>query len=687
MPTPAFRPRVVALATHLRQPRSPSRLARIVQQLVPDYADRLQIDIVETAVDDLLRTGRRLEESQTVDALICSGGSADYLRRHLSLTILPIRMGEYDLVRALAEAHQHADKVAILNFRQSYPEMAEMAALFTVDVRQVTYTRFADARQRIRDLVADGYRVIIGTPTAVALAEDLGAEGILALNTDSVRRALDDTLAVCRGRMQELLENQRLTAVLRHLTDGVAALDKDGIIRSLNPSMAAFLDITPEQAQGRPAGVVLTAPALTALLAATTGAPNTATTDPGATEPGEEHRLVRIGKRTLSVSVMPIINGGLRDGTVITCQEANAIQRADRRIRTQARPAQFIARYRLDQILGTAPALRESVRLAARYASSDATVLITGESGTGKEMFAQSIHNASPREHGPFVAINCAALPESLLESELFGYEEGAFTGSRKGGKAGLFESAHTGTIFLDEIGDMPVSLQTRLLRVLQEREVLRLGASEPTPVDIRVIAATHRDLSGHIRDGRFREDLYYRLNILRLTVPPLRQRIGDIPLLIDALTRGRTARTANADVPDAGRGLLDRLLPRLLAHHWPGNIRELENVVERAGLCADGVLDDSEPALRSLFPELFAPPAGDGAAVDGGRTSGPSPGSGPGQGLRHLGKAAEVAQIRRMLVACDGDMEAAARRLGISRTTLWRRLRDARDGDDADLK
>ncbi|MDT4846868.1 Propionate catabolism operon regulatory protein [compost metagenome] len=306
--------------------------------------------------------------------------------------------------------------------------------------------------------------------------------------------------------------------------------------------------------------------------------------------------------------------------------------------------------------------------LARRYAQTDSTVLITGESGTGKELLAQSLHNASSRQPGPFVAINCAAFPETLLESELFGYEEGAFTGSRKGGKTGLIETAHTGTLFLDEIGDMPVSLQTRLLRVLQEREVLRLGASEPTPVDIRVIAATHCDLRGRIGAGSFREDLYYRLNILRLVVPPLRERIPDIPLLANALLQKlpRPADPAGLD-----QHLLQRLMPHLLKHRWPGNIRELENLVERAALSAR-VLEGgaSNGALHTLFPELF-----EGRAPD----ALPLVVALPAEDLRSFGKASEVAHVRQVLDSCDGDMDEAARRLGISRTTLWRRLRSDR--------
>ncbi|MND51862.1 Propionate catabolism operon regulatory protein [compost metagenome] len=648
-----YLPRVVALITHLRPPQGPSRMARIVQQVVPDYANRAKVEIVETTVTSLLAAGKELEGREDVDIVICSGATADYLRRHISTSILSIRMGEYDLIRALDLARARATKVGIVSFQHPHPELEAMASLFTVDIRQATYTSFEEARQQIRRLVDDGFRVIVGSSTAVEVAEEAGVQGVLALNADAVRRTLDDALAICRSRSQAQVQQQRLNAVLRNLTDGVIAIDAAGLVQSLNPRMANLVGISGDWARDRPIDEILPGLDISAVL--------------GSGE-GEESRILKVGSRTLAINVAPIIENGKPDGAVITCQEANAIQRADRRIRSQVRPRQFTARYRFEQILGATPAFRDMLGLAQRYAQTDSTVLITGESGTGKELLAQSLHNASPRQAGPFVAINCAAFPETLLESELFGYEEGAFTGSRKGGKVGLIESAHTGTLFLDEIGDMPVSLQTRLLRVLQEREVLRLGASEPTPVDIRVIAATHCDLRARIGDGRFREDLYYRLNILRLVVPPLRERIPDIPLLANAILQKlpRPADPAGLD-----QHLLQRLMPHLLEHRWPGNIRELENLVERAALSAR-MLDGgaSEGALHTLFPELFEGRADDaqptGAAL-------------PAQDLRSFGKAREVAHVRQVLEACDGDMDEAARRLGISRTTLWRRLRAGR--------
>ncbi|MGF6395609.1 propionate catabolism operon regulatory protein PrpR [Pseudomonas plecoglossicida] len=541
MPVAAYLPRVVALVTHLHRPAAPSRMAQLIEQVGADYRQQARIEVIETTLADLLPLARELESRQQADVILCSGAAADYLRQHLSTTVRALHLGEFDLIRALVLARDRASRVGILSFAQPYPELAAMQALFTLQIREHTYTSLEQAREQVERLVEDGFEVIIGSPTVCQLADAAGAQGVLALDAES----------------------------LRHTFDSLVTL---------------------------------------------------------ATRP---------------------------DGT--------PVRRLPRRSREHTATRPFTARHRFEQMLGEAPAFRATLRLAQRYAQSDATVLITGESGTGKELLAQSLHNASPRQQAPFVAINCAALPESLLESELFGYEDGAFTGSRKGGKPGLIELAHTGTLFLDEIGDMPVALQTRLLRVLQEREVLRLGACEPTAVDIRVIAATHCDLPAHIAGQRFRQDLYYRLNILRLAVPPLRERVADIVPLFNALL-ARHSRASDRPRPAP----VQRLLPLLLRHGWPGNIRELDNIAERAALCLGALGEDDGIDLATLFPELFQASTAEDT----------NPPPAPGDNLRSLGKATEAAHARQVLEQCDGDMAEAARRLGVSRSTVWRRVR-----------
>lgn len=241
--------------------------------------------------------------------------------------------------------------------------------------------------------------------------------------------------------------------------------------------------------------------------------------------------------------------------------------------------------YHFDDIIGSAPALQSAIHIAKRFADSDFTVLIQAQSGTGKELMAQSIHNASERADGPFVAVNFAAITETLLDSELFGYVEGAFTGASRHGAIGLFEQANHGTIFLDEIGDASLSFQVKLLRVLQEREIRRVGSTVPIHIDVRIIAATNQDLKVLIRQGRFREDLYYRLNVLPLTLPPLAERKEDIPVLVAAFLKSFFLDMGASEMRD----WIKEILPVFHQYSWPGNIRELQNVVEYLANVCDG--------------------------------------------------------------------------------------------------
>lgn len=645
MTTKHHRPRIVILINHLTSDGKDSKLTQTLSEILPRYEQQAEVRIVETSVNKLLETAKAIEHEQSAEVMLCSGASAEFLRKKVSTTILSFRMGEYDLIRALNLAKERGTKAGILTHQRTLKELEELSSLFTVEVSQAVYTSLEDARQKIKAFVEQGCRVIIGSPTVVELAEAAGAEGVFAINADAVRRTLDDALAICHSRAQEARKHQRIHAVLKHLNEGVIALDATGTVFSVNTSMNNLLkgirviSIGDDVAEHFPDIAV-----------------NRVLNNGVAIE----NHLSTQGDQRLAISVVPIMSDGHIDGAILTCQEIREIQRAERRLRSQNRPRHFIAKYQFDHLLGEENNFKQAVHLASLYAHSDSTVLITGESGTGKELFAQSIHNAGERQHMPFVAINCAAFPESLLESELFGYDEGAFTGSRKGGKRGLFEAAHNGTIFLDEIGDMPTHLQTRLLRVLQEREILRLGGSEPTPVNIRVIAATHQDLQQHIIASQFREDLFYRLNILRVSVPPLRERTSDIPSLVKLITQN-LAKGDNTQ-EQATNEILKSLMPHLMKHSWPGNIRELENVVERAHLMSK-FPDQKHP--KALFPELFTATA-DQAQVE----------KASKESLQTFGKAAEIAHIKDTLNANDGDLNKTAKALGISRSTLWRRLR-----------
>jgi two-component system response regulator HydG len=313
---------------------------------------------------------------------------------------------------------------------------------------------------------------------------------------------------------------------------------------------------------------------------------------------------------------------------------------------------EFRKRYGLEHIVGHSEAMREVLDRAVRVAPTDATVLVTGESGTGKELVARAIHVASRRGERPFVPVNCAAITETLLESELFGHARGAFTGAVRA-RRGLFEEANGGTLFIDEIGETAPGFQAKLLRALQEGEIRRVGESSPVQVDVRVIAATNQDLRRAIAEKRFREDLFYRLNVVPIRIPPLRERREDIPLLAAHFLRRYNQRS-----PEAAKVLTPDALERLRGHDWPGNVRELENALEQAAALSPGReiraadVHVESPTPRGASPRL------------------------PARTLAEVVEDAERRAIEDAVGRCHGDLARVARELGVSSTTLWRRMK-----------
>ncbi|MFS0555649.1 sigma-54 interaction domain-containing protein [Brevibacillus sp. 179-C9.3 HS] len=356
--------------------------------------------------------------------------------------------------------------------------------------------------------------------------------------------------------------------------------------------------------------------------------------------------IATILNRQIIINRLPIVVDGEIVGAVSTFKEITDIQKMEMRIRKQSMESGLEAKFRLEDIIGQSSVIREAKDWAETFARTDATVLIQGETGTGKELFAQGIHLSSQRATGPFIPVNCAALPGNLLESELFGYEEGAFTGARKGGKPGLFELAHGGTLFLDEIGEMSIPIQALLLRILQEKKVRRISGERIVPVDVRIIAATNRDLERLVEEKLFRSDLYFRLNVLTLELPPLRERIEDIPLLVASIMGEITERG------DKKHLRVDEAVFHVLKQYdWPGNVRELRNVVERMVLlCKNDKLgkDDTAFFAKKLIQRQAFQDQDE--------------------------REAEV--IRKALLETKGNKGEAAKILGMDRSTLWRKMK-----------
>ncbi|WGS54162.1 propionate catabolism operon regulatory protein PrpR [Paraburkholderia sp. D15] len=668
MSTPLFepgqRPRIWALSI--------SRLRDLFFDIAGEYVERADLRIVSHGFEDAVREIEAAGANRP-DVVIAGGSNGAYLKTRVSVPVVQISPTGFDVMHALSRARRDGAKVALVTHGDAPDEVRRFVIAYALDVTLASYQSAQDAESVVLDLRDRGIDMLVGPGLVTDLAANAGMGAVFLYSRASIRAAFDTALEVAQATRRETVRRQRLDNLLQHLRDGVVALDAQGRVEAMNQRLATLLGVDAARAVGR------------ALLEL---APDLAGSLPDAD--GDAFCTVR--GASYVVHRGPLASGGAAAGAVLTFQESRAVERLDRTLRARQRVQQFSARYRLDDIVGASASIERVRTLVRRYARSDATVLILGESGTGKEMVAQSMHQLSARRDFAFVAINCGAFPEALLESELFGYEEGAFTGARKGGKAGLIEVAHRGTLFLDEIGEMPLSLQSRLLRVLQEREVVRLGSTEPTRVDIRVVAATHRALTEGIEAGRFRADLYYRLNILSIALPALRERASDLlPLAVELLLQAasREPRLA-ARLPDAAAAerVLAGWAEPLRRYAWPGNVRELQNVIERLAVeladadtdrdadtmtLSDGANDAavSREILRSVAPEIMmqapAQPPTTPRAKQAALT------------LRERSRHVEADEIRAALAAHDGDRDAVCAALGISKTTLWRKLNAGR--------
>lgn len=636
-----------------------SRLRDLLFEIAGEYDERVDLRVISRAYDDAVHEvetagGRR------PDVIIAGGSNAAYLRTRLSVPVVQINPTGFDVMQSLARARRQSEgQVALVTPGETPKEVRDFVSAYGLDVIFASYRSAEDADACVQALRERGVGAIVGPGLIADLAEAAGIDTVFLYSHASIRRGFETALDLAEATRVEAKRRRHIDNLLQHLRDGVVALDPHGRVEAINRRLADALDIDAARAVGRPLAELV--PDLARALPDTDG-----------------DVLASIRGMSYLVHRGPLVGDRGEDGVVLTFQESRAVERLDRTLRSKQLTHQFAARYRLDDLVGESASMQRVKTLAKRYAKSDATVLVLGESGTGKEMVAQSIHRLSARREFPFVAINCGAFPEALLESELFGHEEGAFTGARKGGKAGLIEAAHRGTLFLDEIGEMPLPLQSRLLRVLQEREVVRLGSTEPTRIDIRVIAATHGALTERIAGGTFRADLYYRLNILSMALPPLRERIDDMMPLAAALfmqaVRREPRLTARIRSSEVGAQWLAGVEEALCGYTWPGNVRELQNVIERIAVeladtetSSGGVAPLDRETMRTIAPELFA-----------GDVNRPS-GHADAKTLRERSRHVEADQIRAALAACNGDRDAACRALGISKTTLWRKLNAVR--------
>lgn len=576
------------------------------------------------------------------EIIITRKGTRRIVEEVTNLKVVSLNNSLSDYLWMLKERGLHTPGlIAFFSYDPMSSDILQMCEMLEVQTKNYIFKSFADCRGCVERALKDGAVFSVGGAWTDPWAKRLGLPHVIVENSvETILNALESATQLRRVQVEEAekqclfkTQSEMYQAVLDFTHDAILAIDENGRIQVLNPPAERIMGCRAADSVGQPVEAVL---------------PNTLL--PDVLESGEKQldQIMQIHQTLCNTNRIPILVDGQRRGVVATFQDVKQLQNSEQKIRLKLHEKGLVAKYAFNDILGDSPAIRSTIQIARSYAASRASVLILGETVTGKELFAQSIHNASDRRDGPFVAINCAAVSNSLLESELFGYEAGSFTGASRGGREGVFELAHGGTLFLDEIGEIPRETQVELLRVLQEKEIRRVGGSRVIPVDVRIIAATNKDLLQETVEGRFREDLYYRLDVLDLKLPPLRERGDDVKILGLHLFR---------QLPGGKDPIMQSqflyLLEQAGPYQWYGNIRELQNFVERAN-----ILMRNAGASSVTVSDILR------------RRAEPAPE--PCQETESRDRRAIEAALHNH----PGSMADAARSLGCSRQTLWRKMK-----------
>lgn len=600
-----------------------SKFSQLVHSLIPEFESVAEITIIDNVFFDAVKAARERVERNQVDIFVSAGANAFYLQDTLPIPVVALKVEQTDQIAAILKARQFGSRILLLTYIRQETNIEFVRALEGIEVVHRTYSNAEEAREVFHSMRSEGCDVVVGSSYVCDLAEQVNSPYVLLYTKESCRNLIRKAVRLA-GRHKRFIQQSAFSQfLLDHSGCAQILTNRRGDVVSFNAAARQLLaDLVP----GRSIEQYL---------------------DNRFTQ--QSHLMVEgvlLGDQLVRISKEPFDVNKERVGYLYNLHASpvrSGCQGADGR--------------RL--VFRSAP-MAELHQLLRMYGATPGTVLLKGETGTGKELAAREIHAASQHPEGPFVAVNCAAIPNELFEAELFGYADGAFTHSRSGGKSGLLEAANRGTFFLDEINAMPLPQQAKLLRVLQEKEIRPVGSKRSIALDIKFIAACNLDLQAEVRAGRFREDLFYRLNIFTINLPGLRQRIEDLPLLIDYFTQ-RLCDQYQLSVNQVD--FREALLPSFRLFEWPGNVRQLENVLERLVVSYSlyGNISHFKEALPRLAPEIFAHPRG--LSQDAEEHHG------------HL-QQLEHDEIIRALELFGGNKTQTAEYLGISQTTLWRRLK-----------
>lgn len=591
------------------------------------------------------------------DVIISISGTAETIKKMVTtVPVLSIETTSADILRALGQAIRFNKPLTLISYQTSkISELEDLTQLLNVKYQLLSYSSKQEFESQISRVMDWHDTTIVGHGGCVQeLAHQKGMDYVLIKPSyTAIKQTLSSAKNIIEAINKDKFQNNRLTSIIDYSLEGVISVSKNGDITCFNTAAKKIFNLEKAPKTIHDKNVP---PILKDLL-------------------GDRSfihdKVIKVAPHNLIYSRLPInINKDLEE-TIIMVQKVSYYQKIEYTTRMQLAAKGLVAHHTFSDIIHSSQIMETVIKNARRFSKTTATILIQGDTGTGKELFAQSIHTESQVKNGPFVAINCAALPEDLLESELFGYEEGAFTGARKGGKIGLFELAHNGTIFLDEIGELPLSIQNRLLRVLQEKEIMRIGG---TKVNVRVIAATNKDLYDLMMQNNFRPDLYFRLNVLTLKIPALHDRPEDIKdLICFFLQKYNLQYDRNITM------FSPSVLGILKKYPWPGNIRELETLMEKIVITADSDTID-EAFIKNTLEEY----TGNHLVVDEAK---PDTSSTPLEDLpgnqNHIVvkintlEKMEEEIIRQLLQKENGNKQSLANKLGISRATIWNKLKE----------
>ena len=599
----------------------------------------IDVDVFIGTFKDGATIAKKLEK-EGYNIIISRGATFYNIQEVVKIPVVNCDITSFDIIYALTDAVKYSRKIGLIIYEKVAFNKSDISKILGIDLTyRTSYKNLNEAKEMVEEAKKKGSEVIIGGITSKNYAEKIGLKGILIENSpETISYVLKKAKEMVIATNKEMIEKERLNHILKFSHEGIIVTDEKGIVTFFNPSAEKIMKIKYKEIIGKRVDEYIPTTELYKVIK--TGKPQLG-------------KVQRIKNTKILTNRIPILINNVVQGVVATFQDINKIQDYEFKIRKELSHKGLTSKYTFKNYVGESVKTKELISKAKIYAKSSSTILISGESGTGKEILAQSIHNYSKRSKNPFLAINCSSIAENLLESELFGYEEGSFTGAVKGGKMGVFELAHKGTIFLDEIGSMPLNLQSSLLRTLQEKEVRRIGSDRIIKVDVRVIAATNNDLIEEVEKNRFRKDLFYRLNVLKLNTYPLRERIEDINSLFQYFVNIHMNKNISID---------KKLEGQLKNYHWPGNVRELGNFVERVVLLNDTV------DIHEIFDEFIK--EGESKNIQTDETNRDIIKINRGT-LEDMEK-----EIIKKLYREYKNKTMLAENLGISRTTLWKKMK-----------